>query len=124
MQSINWRKQALVFLVACGSKTTTPPLEAPPPSSADASAVVAPSTVDAAPSLPPPDPDPAPPQLGGDCANGQTCAAPATCVSYRGIAGARGPEFKTCEIKCADAKNCPNGTKCMTIADGPGRVCR
>jgi len=63
-------------------------------------------------------------ELGTDCSKGEACASGASCVSYRGIAGARGPEFKTCEIKCADIKSCPGGTKCMTIADGPGRVCR
>ncbi len=63
-------------------------------------------------------------ELGSDCSKGQACASGATCVSYRGIAGARGPEFKTCEVKCADSKSCPGGTKCATIADGPGRVCR
>jgi hypothetical protein len=46
-------------------------------------------------------------------------------VKYYGIAGARGPEFKSCEIKCAGkGAACPDGRKCTTIADGPGSVCR
>jgi hypothetical protein len=45
-------------------------------------------------------------------------------VHYRGVAGAAGPEFKTCEKKCGDDKACPDGKRCATVADGPGRVCR
>jgi hypothetical protein len=63
-------------------------------------------------------------QLGDDCSKGQSCSAPSTCVSYRGIAGARGPTFKTCEIKCTKGSACPSGTRCVQIADGPGEVCR
>jgi hypothetical protein len=53
------------------------------------------------------------------------CAPPFTCVSYYGIAGPKGPQFRSCEVPCpaADSK-CPAGTKCTTIADGPGAVCR
>jgi hypothetical protein len=45
-------------------------------------------------------------------------------VSYYGIAGPRGPQFKTCEIKCDKPTKCPAGTSCGVIADGPGQVCR
>ena len=64
--------------------------------------------------------------LGDSCAEGGTCAAGVTCVAYFGIAGPSGPEFKSCEIPCGpDAKaQCPGGTECITIADGPGAVCR
>lgn len=48
-----------------------------------------------------------------------------TCVRYYGFAGPRGPEFKSCEIRCgSNPKICPKGTTCMTVSDGPGRVCR
>jgi hypothetical protein len=45
-------------------------------------------------------------------------------VTYYGVAGPRGPEFKTCEMPCGKGDKCPAGTKCTTIADGPGQVCR
>jgi len=67
-------------------------------------------------------PAPAGPKLGEPCGRDDTCGEGA-CVSYRGIAGARGPEFKSCEIRC-DQGNCREGRKCITIADGPGQVCR
>jgi hypothetical protein len=64
------------------------------------------------------------PGMGENCGANDACAKGLTCVSYYGIAGARGPQFKTCEIKCKADANCPSGTKCVTIADGPGQVCR
>ena len=75
--------------------------------------------------------DAAPAQTGGapqgmPCADGK-CAAGLTCVSYYGIAGPRGPKFTSCEIPCGLAgasQGCPSGQKCITIADGPGQVCR
>ncbi|HWU87579.1 MAG TPA: hypothetical protein VN253_09915, partial [Kofleriaceae bacterium] len=66
---------------------------------------------------------PASPKIGESCGTGDACGEGA-CVSYRGIAGARGPEFKSCELRCDGVGNCPDGRKCVTIADGPGRVCR
>jgi hypothetical protein len=76
---------------------------------------------------PKPAPEPAanlPASSGAPC-DDKGCASPYQCVKYYGIAGPRGPEFKSCEIPCADAKAvCPEGTACTTIADGPGRVCR
>lgn len=63
-------------------------------------------------------------ELGGDCSSGQSCPAPSACVGYRGIAGARGPTFQTCEIRCDPKTACPTGTRCVRIADGPGEVCR
>ena len=62
--------------------------------------------------------------LGAKCGDGDACPTGQECASYRGIAGARGPLFKTCEIRCADDAGCPADHKCRTIADGPGRVCR
>lgn len=62
---------------------------------------------------------------GGDCsAQGAVCSAGTTCLSYFGIAGPSGPEFKTCETRCSlPGANCPLGQSCTTIADGPGQVC-
>lgn len=61
---------------------------------------------------------------GHPCHNGK-CAAGLNCVSYSGIAGPRGPSFTSCEIRCDLAgKTCPEGQQCVTIADGPGQVCR
>jgi eight-cysteine-cluster-containing protein len=64
------------------------------------------------------------PGQGEKCPEGK-CAEGLTCVSFYGIAGARGPKFTSCEIPCADPSvRCPAGQQCITIADGPGRVCR
>lgn len=94
---------ALVFAAACSSAPPPPP---PAPS-------------------PTPEPAPAPPPAGSEmCGDKPACAAPATCVEYYGIAGAKGPQFHSCEIKCDPATPCPEGKKCATIADGPGSVCR
>jgi hypothetical protein len=61
---------------------------------------------------------------GQACATGDKCNAGLTCVTYYGIAGPRGPKFTSCEIRCGADGSCPSGQQCMTIADGPGRVCR
>lgn len=64
------------------------------------------------------------PKQGEACdANGR-CAPGLTCLHYRGIAGARGPELSSCEIPCAHGERCPAGQACATLADGPGPVCR
>jgi hypothetical protein len=61
----------------------------------------------------------------GESCKEAPCAAGLTCVKYYGIAGASGPEFASCEIPCVlPNAACPAGQKCITIADGPGRVCR
>ncbi|MFO0748118.1 MAG: hypothetical protein U1F43_21040 [Myxococcota bacterium] len=52
------------------------------------------------------------------------CDADLTCVEYYGIAGPSGPKFTSCEIPCSDDSVCPDNQKCITIADGPGQVCR
>lgn len=65
------------------------------------------------------------PVAQGQPCEGKTCAEGLSCVSYYGIAGPSGPKFSSCEIPCADAKSaCPEGQRCVTIADGPGAVCR
>ena len=66
------------------------------------------------------------PKQGEPCdANGK-CSARLTCVRYYGVAGARGPQMTSCEIKCGEGTkgSCPKGQMCTTIADGPGQVCR
>lgn len=52
-----------------------------------------------------------------------TCAPGEQCIEYYGVAGPRGPKFQTCGIPCKSGK-CPDGKKCVTIADGPGPVCQ
>ncbi len=63
---------------------------------------------------------------GGDCSTSQSvCGSGTLCVAYFGIAGSSGPEFKTCEIPCSHpGARCPSGQSCVTIADGPGQVCK
>ncbi len=108
---------AALFLVACACKSAPP---------------ATPGPTEPGPTEPgPTEPGPTEPavdlaQLGSSCAEGGTCQAGVQCVSYFGIAGPSGPEFKSCEIPCgAEAKGaCPSGTQCITIADGPGAVCR
>ena len=54
-------------------------------------------------------------------------AAGLECVKYFGIAGPRGGELKSCEIRCQNPRKddgCPAGQTCLVIADGPGNVCR
>ena len=56
-----------------------------------------------------------------DC-GGRTCRPGQECIEYYGIAGPSGPLLRSCEWRCA--AGCPAGTRCVTIADGPGKVCR
>jgi len=61
----------------------------------------------------------------GDACGDAVCQAPQTCVKYYGIAGPSGPQFESCEVVCTPGKTtCPAGTTCVTVADGPGNVCR
>lgn len=53
-----------------------------------------------------------------------TCKPGQQCIEYFGIAGASGPRFESCEWPCGKGQPCPKGTRCTTISDGPGRVCR
>jgi hypothetical protein len=69
------------------------------------------------------------PNKVGKAKQGQSCEAGCakglTCIKYYGIAGARGPEMSSCEIRCGQkGLKCPKGQMCTTIADGPGQVCR
>ena len=64
------------------------------------------------------------PKQGEPCdANGK-CARGLTCIKYYGVAGARGPQLTSCEVRCGKGGHCPKGQTCNTIADGPGQVCR
>jgi hypothetical protein len=66
------------------------------------------------------------PKNGVSCGD-KTCGDGEECISYYGIAGPRGPEFKECGIRCkqgAPNDGCADGKRCTTIADGPGPVCR
>jgi hypothetical protein len=102
---------ALVLLAACHSS-------APP---APESAVMASTSPVSTATTPTPAATPveasATPKLGDKCSANDACTAPATCVSYTGIAGPR-------EVKCKADADCPAGTRCRVIADGPGNVCR
>jgi hypothetical protein len=89
--------------------TQTPPAQTPGPGSA----------AEPAPSWPKGGPG-----IGENCGAGDACAQGLTCVAYYGIAGPRGPQFKSCEIRCTGDSGCPADHKCITIADGPGQVCR
>jgi len=65
------------------------------------------------------------PGIGENCGADDACAPGLTCVAYYGFAGPRGPQFKSCEIRCENSPSvCPKGRTCMTVSDGPGRVCR
>lgn len=75
------------------------------------------------------------PGQGEPCGPGDACGVTPglECLHYFGIAGPQGPEFTTCEIPCdpnvdcgpnTDCNPCPAGQACVTIADGPGSVCR
>jgi len=120
------RAALLAFVVACSSHKPAPP---PPPTTTE---TPPPSTT---PDTPKPE-DPAPmgssspppatgaPKLHEKCGANDACEAPAKCETYYGIAGPKGPQFKTCEIKCDKSTTCPTGTKCGVVADGPGQTCR
>lgn len=61
---------------------------------------------------------------GMPCIEGH-CREGLTCITYYGVAGPQGPAFTSCEIPCRlSTATCPEGQRCVTLADGPGRVCR
>ncbi len=115
----------VLALAGCSSKPAmtqpdpaTPPPAAPvpdpvPPAGSGSDATPAPTQGSAA----------AGPKLGEPCGANDACGE-GSCVTYYGIAGPRGPAFKSCEIKCDGGTPCADGRKCTTIADGPGQVCR
>lgn len=101
---------------------TTPDPATPPPATPE-TPVPPPAQEQPPPAAPAPTPPAGTAKLGEPCGVDGSCGE-GTCVSYFGIAGPRGPEFKSCEIKCDDKTPCPTGRNCTTIADGPGQVCR
>ncbi len=64
------------------------------------------------------------PTAGESCTSGGQCAPGYSCTSYYGIAGPSGPLFRSCEMPCQTDAACGSGLTCVTISDGPGRVCR
>ena len=111
----------LLFAGACsGSPSTTTTTQ---PGGGTGAGTAEPDPTD----VPGDDPGPAvsAPGRGETCGADDVCSEGLECVSYYGIAGASGPEFKSCETRCAGKGSaCPEGTTCTTIADGPGAVCR
>lgn len=113
---------ALILVTACDKPAPSPePPVGGDPTAADPSG--------------PPNPDPTAPADPTDASAGdppsdpakcgdETCTDGKTCVDYYGIAGPSGPQFHSCEWPCDKKQACPSGTKCITIADGPGQVCR
>ena len=117
------RALLLVLFAACSSKSPSTTTTTTPTTSEGSGSGSAVSNTEPAGSATTPA---TAPKMGEKCGDGDSCAAGLTCVSYYGIAGAKGPQFKSCEIKCGaqEKSPCPDGTKCTTIADGPGQVCR
>lgn len=107
---------ALLVVAACSSSSQ--------PAQQPAAGPGAPPPTRESPSNATPPANPTAPGVGQKCGDNDLCAQGTECVSYYGIAGAKGPQFKTCEIKCGPEKQCPSGLACKTIADGPGQVCR
>jgi len=124
----------LVFLFAChagSSSTAAPPAPAEPPAAPPRAtgATPPPPQIEAGAqggTKGPAGPGPAAkaPAIGEECGANDACAPGLSCVRFYGIAGKRGPEFTSCEIRCGDGAECPKGLACITISDGPGRVCR
>jgi len=64
-----------------------------------------------------------PSDLNSDCVD-DTCPEGLTPIHYYGIAGPGGPEFCSCSIPCEfGPDDCPDGTTCVNVSDGPGNVC-
>lgn len=114
-----------VLLAACGPKTSTTSQPGDGATTGTGAAPVDPAEpADPVEPADPPEPVAAAPGRGETCGEGDACAEGLECVTYYGIAGPRGPEFKSCETRCGGKTTCPDGTTCQTIADGPGQVCR
>jgi hypothetical protein len=106
----------VLALAACSSSSSPQPATQP--------AVPAPPTPKEAPPVTPPAAGTSAPGVGQTCGSADECAPGLECIKFYGIAGPRGPQFKSCEIRCGADKMCPTGTACKTVADGPGQVCR
>lgn len=111
-----------LVLAACSGSSPGARTEASPPPTPPSEPLPATTTTEAsAPADAPPPLDVS--ALGQPCGEEGLCTA-GTCERYYGIAGAKGPELSSCEIRCAKGQPCPTGTRCVTVADGPGEVCR
>jgi hypothetical protein len=115
----------LLLLAACPAGSQGP---VSPPGGSGSAVEPGPGPGSATEPDPGPGPDPgreppAGPRLGEPCGPGDACGE-GSCVSYFGIAGPRGGELKSCEIRCDAKGGCANGRQCITVADGPGQVCR
>ncbi|MEX1363684.1 MAG: hypothetical protein AB1Z98_11180 [Nannocystaceae bacterium] len=124
---VSWVAACGVMLTvgACdGGKKVPSSGSTPPPSEAPAPA--AEPSAEEPPAAEPPDAEPPAAEPPAAEACGETaCTPPQQCITYYGIAGPSGPEFKSCEIPCkGKGGSCPEGLSCVTIADGPGSVCR
>jgi hypothetical protein len=60
--------------------------------------------------------------LGKPCPSAG-CPPGLTRVSFCGIAGCDQGSFCSCEVPCEEDADCPDGTVCASISDGPGNVC-
>ncbi|MBE7452036.1 MAG: hypothetical protein HS111_25060 [Kofleriaceae bacterium] len=60
----------------------------------------------------------------GEACPDRRCAAGLACVEDYGSDGPIGPTVTACEVRCGKGGRCPDGQSCITIADGPGEVCR
>ncbi|RMG99518.1 MAG: hypothetical protein D6705_03045 [Deltaproteobacteria bacterium] len=67
---------------------------------------------------------PSPDEVVGEPCGHARCKPPARCIRHYGIAGPSGPALESCEIPCGPDGACPPRMRCVTVADGPGRVCR
>jgi hypothetical protein len=110
---------SLMFAFACSSpakpapadpSAPSPPATTSAPAASSSSGVTTASAADG-------------PALGQKCGADDSCGK-GSCTAYTGLLGPKGPTFKTCEIKCTGGSGCPDGLKCVVIADGPGSVCR
>jgi eight-cysteine-cluster-containing protein len=63
------------------------------------------------------------PEQGQPCPAGH-CSPGLECLQYFGVGGPRGGTFTSCELRCGGGHPCPRDQECVTIADGPGQVCR
>jgi len=113
-----WIRSFLIAAVAaCSSSSSSPATTTASPAPSTGSAVETGSGTGSAKPA-------AGPGIGETCGPSDACGEGLACISYYGIAGAKGPQFKTCEQRCEDDTTCPKDRHCATIADGPGRVCR
>ena len=51
------------------------------------------------------------------------CGEGLECRQYYGIAGPNSAPFTQCVVPCGVKDRCPEGEKCVTVNDGPGRIC-